>query len=112
MNGITFVDKQKAAFRRAGNHVAQWLIDKDIQCHEIYFDKKVISPEKDYFKYVIRVADTYTGRTYIFDMTCKGNRLELSHVATSQNPRHLLPGDMVLRMSEATSQFRVSSTPW
>lgn len=106
-NSSAFTSKQEVAFKRSVRFIAQWLEDNNIKCHELFFDKKLLSEERDVFKYVVRAVDNYNGRTYIFDLSCIKNKFQICYSSTSQNPKHMLPGDKVVRISDIIYQ----STP-
>jgi hypothetical protein len=106
-NSSAFAAKQKVAFKRSIKFIARWLDENNVQCHELFFDKKLLSEERDAFEYIVRAVDNYNARTYIFHLFCIKNKFLICYSSTSQNPEYMLPGDKVVRISDIIYQ----STP-
>jgi len=98
-----FQSKQEIACKKATHFIAKWMKDNNQNCQELYFDRKIVSLQKDFFKYRIRAIDSFNVRTYFFELTCRGSKLEMGYTAMSQNPKHQHPGEKAMMISDYTA---------
>ncbi len=99
---LSFKSKQQIACTRATKYVADWLFKKELTCNELVFDKKIVSKEKDIFRYAIRAIDRFNTKVYLFELSYTKQNLEVSFVHVSQNPVHFVPGDICIPLSGVT----------
>ena len=95
-HAINFDNRKEMALKRATDFVTVWLQENNKKCNELIFDKNLISYEKEYFKYTIRVIEQYLKRAHCFELVCNRNMIEISYIKTSQSPLDLLPGDFTI----------------
>ena len=91
---LAFQQKHELACNKAYQFVSEWVKENKKDCNEIYFDRGIISKEKDFFKYTIRAVEQYLRRAHLFELKYNKNSLEISFINTSQNPKDLQPGDL------------------
>ncbi len=95
---LTFKKKHSIACNKAYRFVADWVKENNKDCNEIYFDKGIVSPEKDVISYNIRAIEQYLRRAHLFELRYNKNNLEISFLQTSQSPVDLEPGDIKVQI--------------
>jgi hypothetical protein len=109
---IAFQSKQEKALKRSVKFIAKWLKENKIMCHELFFDKKLVSEDRDIIKFLVRAVDSFNGKTYIFDLSCIKNIFQISYASTSQNPANMRPGEWIVNINDIINEMPAPAPVW
>ncbi len=101
---LSFKSKVYIACDKAVKYIEEWIKDNGVICHELHFNWRLVSREKDLLMCSVRAIDTFSDRAYLFEWDCRRSRFEISYLGMSQKPEDFTQGDYIVNLSSGYFQ--------